>query len=162
MAETVDHFERKATFENQSEAELIREKLEQLVSNILILVEKRDKRFQSTLIKSGSVYEGVKVGKPDEFDFMIRLNSLSDKASFHPCQRGEGYVKLGAIDLDEHDWKEFKDEEGLFNPNLPCHHFKKLVNESSSDAEVPEGLQIQRAPTVRNYGYFGIHVLKRS
>lgn len=142
MAEIADHFERKARFENQSEAELIREKLERLVNNILSLVEKRDKRFQSTLIKSGSVYEGVKVGKPDEFDFMIRLNSLTDKASFHPCHKGEGYVKLH---LDEHEWKEFKDEEGFFNPNLLCRHFKKLVNESLSDAEVPDGLRIQRA-----------------
>ena len=142
MAEIVDHFERKARFENQSEAELIREKLEQLVNNILTLVEKRDKRFQITLIKSGSVYEGVKVGKPDEFDFMIRLNSLTDKASFHPCHKGEGYVKLG---LDEYDWKEFRDEEGFFNPNLLCRHFKKLVNESLSDADVPDGLRIQRA-----------------
>ena len=142
MAEIADHFERKSRFENQSEAELIREKLERLVNNILSLVEKRDKRFQSTLIKSGSVYEGVKVGKPDEFDFMIRLNSLTDKASFHRCHKGEGYVKL---ELDEHDWKEFKDEEGFFNPNLLCRHFKKLVNETLSDAEVPDGLRIQRA-----------------
>ena len=142
MAEIVDHFERKAKFENQSEADLIREKLERLVNNILTLVEKRDKRFQSTLIKSGSVYEGVKVGKPNEFDFMIRLNSLSDKALFHPCHKGEGYVKL---QLDEHDWKEFKDEEGFFNPNLLCRHFKKLVNESLSAADVPDGLRIQRA-----------------
>ena len=60
MAEIVDHFERKQGLRtDQSEAELIREKLERLVSNILTLVEKRDKRFQSTLIKSGSVYEGV-------------------------------------------------------------------------------------------------------
>ena len=142
MAEIVDQFERKAKFDNQSEADLIREKLERLVNNILTLVEKRDKRFQSTLIKSGSVYEGVKVGKPNEFDFMIRLNSLSDKALFHPCHKGEGYVKL---QLDEHDWKEFKDEEGFFNPNLLCRHFKKLVNESLSAADVPDGLRIQRA-----------------
>ena len=142
MAEIVDQFERKAKFDNQSEADLIREKLERLVNNILTLVEKRDKRFQSTLIKSGSVYEGVKVGKPNEFDFMIRLNSLSDKALFHPCHKGEGYVKL---QLDEHDWKEFKDEEGFFNPNLLRRHFKKLVNESSSDVQVPNGLRIQRA-----------------
>ncbi|XP_068712037.1 cyclic GMP-AMP synthase-like receptor [Montipora foliosa] len=141
MAEIADHFERKARFVNQSEAKLIREKLERLVINVLSLVEKRDKRFQSSLIKSGSVYEGVKVGKPDEFDFMIRLNLLTDKASFHPCDKGEGYVKL---DLDEYDWREFKDEEGFFNPNLLCRHFKKLVNESSSDAEVPDGLRIQR------------------
>lgn len=142
MAEIADHFERKARFENENEAELIREKLERLVVNILSQVEKRDERFQSTLIKSGSVYERVKVGKPDEFDFMIRINSLTDKASFHPCHKGEGYVKL---DLDEYDWKEFKDDEDFFSPNLLCRHFKKLVNESLCDTEVPEGLRIQRA-----------------
>ena len=91
------------------------------------------------------MYEGVKGGKPNEFEFMIRLNSLTDKASFYPCHKGEGYVKLGAIDLVEHDWKEFKDEEGFFNPNLLCRYFKKLVNESSSEAQVPGGLRIQRA-----------------
>ena len=50
MAEMVERFEEKARFEDESEAELIREKLEQFVTNILAEVEKRDKRFQSTLI----------------------------------------------------------------------------------------------------------------
>ena len=68
-------------------------------------------------------------------DFMIRLTSLTDKVLFHPCHKGEGYVKL---DLDGHDWKEFKDEEGFFSPNILSRHFKKLVNESLSHAEVPD------------------------
>ncbi|XP_078360974.1 cyclic GMP-AMP synthase-like receptor [Oculina patagonica] len=142
MSEIVDHFERKARFEDESEAELIREKLERLVSNILAQVENRDERFQSTLIHSGSVYEGVKVGQPDEFDFMIRVDSLMDKPSFHSCDKGEGYFKLA---LNEHGWKEFNDEQGFFSPNLLRRHFKKLVNESLSDVEVPGGLRIQRA-----------------
>ena len=50
MAEIVERFEKNARFEDESEAELIREKLEQFVTNILAEVEKRDKRFQSTLI----------------------------------------------------------------------------------------------------------------
>ncbi|XP_078361222.1 uncharacterized protein LOC144645507 [Oculina patagonica] len=142
MSEIVDHFERKAKFDDEKEADLIRDKLERLVSNILAQVEKKDKRFQSTLIHSGSVYEGVKVRQPDEFDFMIRIDSLMDKPLFHPCDKGEGYAKLT---LNEHGWMEFNDEQGLFSPNLLCRHFKKLVNESLSDVEVPEGLRIQRA-----------------
>ena len=112
------------------------------MTNILTQVEKRDKRFQSTLVESGSVYEGVKVRQPDEFDFMIRINSLTNKPSLHSCDKGDGYVKLG---LDEQGWEEFKDEKGFFNPNLISRYFKKLVNESLSDAEMPEGLVIQRA-----------------
>ena len=143
MSEIVDHFEKKARFEDESEAELIREKLERLVINILAQVGKRDKRFQSTLIKSGSVYEGVKVGQPDEFDFMIRIDSLTNKPSFHCCDKGEGYVKLS---MNEHGWKEFNDEQNFFNPSQLCRHFKKLVKSISlSDVEVPEGLRIQRA-----------------
>lgn len=82
MCDTVEYFEEEARFEDEDEAELIQEKLERFVINILTEVEKRDKRFQGTLIKSGSVYEGVKVGRPDEFDFMIRIDSLINKPSF--------------------------------------------------------------------------------
>lgn len=141
MCDTVEHFEEKAKFEDEDEAELIQEKLERFAINILTEVEKRDKRFQGTLIKSGSVYEGVKVGRPDEFDFMIRIDSLFNKSSFHPCDKGEGYTKLI---LQEQEWEEFNDDEGFFNPNLLSRFFKKLVNTSLSDAELPEGLVIQR------------------
>ena len=71
MSYIVERFEEKARFINESEAGLIREKLEILVSNIITQVEKHDSRFQSTLVKSGSVYEGTKVREPNEFDFMI-------------------------------------------------------------------------------------------
>ena len=141
MAEIVELFEEKARFKDESEAELIREKLEQFVTNILAEVENRDKRFQSTLIKSGSVYEGAKVCQPDEFDFMIRIDSLTDKPLFRPCDKGEGFVKLF---LDEEGWEEFKDDEGFFNPHMLSRFFKKLVNVSLDDAELPEGLAFQR------------------
>ena len=142
MSRIVEEFERKAGFKDEHEADVIRQKLERLVNNILAQVEKTDRRFQSTLIQSGSVYEGVKVGKPDEFDFMVRINSLTNKPLFHPCEKGDGYAKLT---LDKHEWKEFKDKQGFFSPNLICRHFKRLVNESLKDTEVPEGLSIQRA-----------------
>ena len=45
LAKIVKHFEKQARFEDESEAELIREKLEQFVTNILVEVEIRDKRF---------------------------------------------------------------------------------------------------------------------
>ena len=141
MAEIVEHFEEKTRFEDESEAKLIREKLEQFVTNILAEVGKRDKRFQSTLIKSGSIYEGTKVCQPDEFDFMIRIESLTDKPLFCPCDKGEGYVKLL---LDEEGWEECKDEEGFFNPHMLSRFFKKLVNASLDDAELPEGLAFQQ------------------
>ena len=117
MAEIVEEFERKARFKDEIEADLIREKLETLVISILTKVEQRDERFESTLIQSGSVYEGAKVRQPDEFDFMVKLNSLTNKPSFHQCEKREGYVKLA---LEETEWREFRDEEGFFSPNMVC------------------------------------------
>ena len=142
MSDIFEDFEKRARFEDEDEADLIRQKLEILVGNILKQVEKQDQRFRSTLIKSGSVYEGVKVKKPDEFDFMVKLDSLTNTPLFYPCEKGDGYVKLN---LDDDTWKEFKDEHGFFSPNLLCRHFKKLVNGSLSYVEIPEGLSIRRA-----------------
>ena len=46
--------------------------------------------------------------------------------------------------LDEQEWEEFKDDEGFFNPHMLSRFFKKLVNASLNDAELPEGLTFQR------------------
>lgn len=141
MSEVVEHFQQEARLTDENEAGEIRHKLETLVNNILAEVEKRDKRFQGTVIQSGSVYEGVKVQKPEEFDFMIRINCLTNKPLLHPCDKGDGYVKLA---LNDDRWVEFKDEQGFLSPNLLSGHFKKLVSESLNDTEVPEGLVIRK------------------
>lgn len=141
MSYITENFEEKAKFIDESEADLIREKLEILVSNILTQVEKRDSRFQSTLVKSGSVYEGTKVCEPDEFDFMIRVNSLTNTPFLHPCDKGDGYVKLS---LESREWEDFRDADGFFSPNLLSRFFKRLVSRSLDVIKVPEGLAILR------------------
>ena len=84
----------------------------------------------------------MKVGRPDEFDLTIRIDSLTNKPLFHPCDKGEGHTK--PILDEQAEWEEFKDDKGFFNPNLFSRFFKKLVNASLSDAKLPEGLFIQR------------------
>ena len=66
-------------------------------------MEKHDSRFQSTLVKSGSVYEGTKVREPNEFDFMIQMDSLSNTPLLRPCDKGDGYVKLS---LESREWED--------------------------------------------------------
>nr|XP_058954253.1 uncharacterized protein LOC131781579 [Pocillopora verrucosa] len=141
MSYIVERFEEKAKFINESEAELIREKLEILVRNIVTQVEKHDSRFQSTLVKSGSVYEGTKVREPNEFDFMIQMDSLTNTPLLCPCDKGDGYAKLS---LESREWEDFKDADGFFSPNLLSRFFKKLVNKSLDDIKVPEGLAVLR------------------
>ena len=96
MSYIVERLEEKARFKNESEAELIRERLEILVNNIVTQMEKHDSRFQSTLVKSGSVYEGTKVCEPNEFDFMVKITPLTDKPSIlqSSCAKDDGYVQL--------------------------------------------------------------------
>ena len=141
MHHIVKTFEEKGRFEDDSEADIIRQKLEMLVSSIQVEVAKLDERFQGDLIKSGSVYEGVKVHQPDEFDFMFRIDCLTNKARLSRCENIPGYVRLA---LDDEKWKEFTDEQGFFSPNKLCRHYKKLVNESWRTIDVPEGMAMQK------------------
>ena len=153
MHQTVENFERNARFKDDNEAEIIRQKLERLVSSIQVQVAKRDKRFQSTLIQIGSVYEGVKVHRPDEFDFKVRIDCLTNKSLLYPCENNPGYLRLGQ---DDEKWKEFQDEQGFFNPYKICRHFKRLVNESWSTIDVPEGMAIQEVEQGYIEGPWGV------
>ena len=155
MSYIVERFEEKARFINESEAGLIREKLEILVSNIITQVEKHDSRFQSTLVKSGSVYEGTKVREPNEFDFMIQMDSLSNTPLLRPCDKGDGYVKLS---LESREWEGFRDADGFFSPNLLSRFFKQLVNKSLNDIKIPEGLAVRRTrPLLRESSWWSVY-----
>ena len=134
---------------------MIREKLEILVSNIITQVEKHDSRFQSTLVKSGSVYEGTKVREPNEFDFMIQMDSLSNTPLLRPCDKGDGYVKLS---LENREWEDFRGADGFFSPNLLSRFFKQLVNKSLNDIKIPEGLAVRRTrPSLRESSWWPVY-----
>jgi len=149
----IEDFEKKAKFKDEDEALIIRQKLEQLVSSILTEVTNKDGRLESTLLHCGSVYEGVKVIEPNELDFMVRINLLTNKLSLHPCNSADGYVKLKC---DDARWRQFHDTEGFFNPNKLVAYFKKLVNESWSAIEVPEGLATKEISPDEKEGSWGV------
>ena len=153
MHQIVENFERNARFKDDNEAEIIRQKLVRLVSSIQVQVAKRDKRFQSTLIQIGSVYEGVKVHRPDEFDFKVRIDCLTNKSLLYPCENNPGYLRLAQND---EKWKEFQDEQGFFSPNKLCRHFKRLVNESWSTIDVPKGMAVQEVKQGYMEGPWGV------
>ena len=51
------------------EISLIQRRVRKVIKAILLEVRRENPFFMTTLINSGSFYEGTKVGKPDEFDF---------------------------------------------------------------------------------------------
>ena len=71
------------------EISLIQRRVRKVIKAILLEVRRENPFFTTTLINSGSFYEGTKVGKPDEFDFFIQLDALSspEDVSFEelPC-----------------------------------------------------------------------------
>ena len=59
------------------EISLIQRRVRKVINAILLEVWRENPFFMTTLINSGSFYEGTKVGKPDEFDFFIQLDAFS-------------------------------------------------------------------------------------
>lgn len=67
-----------ATFCSSKEAEDIAHDVESIISHICNNLKTYRMFHNCTLLKTGSTYEGLKIGKPDEFDFMIVLPALAD------------------------------------------------------------------------------------
>ena len=49
----------------------------QFLKVLLLAAEKELPFYKTTLVESGSFYEGTKVGRPDEFDYFVQLDNLS-------------------------------------------------------------------------------------
>ena len=78
----LDHFirdldERKGKLSCCQEVSEIQTSVERFLKTLLEKVEKDLPFYKTTLIKSGSFYEGTKVGKPDEFDYFVQLDNFS-------------------------------------------------------------------------------------
>ncbi|XP_068670348.1 cyclic GMP-AMP synthase-like receptor [Montipora foliosa] len=81
--------ERKGKLRCCEEVSLIQRSVRKVIETILLEVRRENPFYMTTLVNSGSFYEGTKVGKPDEFDFFIQLDafSCSDDIEFYelPC-----------------------------------------------------------------------------
>ncbi|XP_066294260.1 cyclic GMP-AMP synthase-like receptor isoform X1 [Branchiostoma lanceolatum] len=67
----------RAALQDVEETAAIREAVETTVQALARGVARRDARFECEVIPSGSFYEGTKIVKADEFDFMLCLKALS-------------------------------------------------------------------------------------
>ena len=65
----------------RNEVKEIRDNVEKFISKWKQKIAETDARFTGTLLQSGSVYEGTKVGEPDEFDYMLCLERLAPVCS---------------------------------------------------------------------------------
>ena len=69
---------KEAEFDREhEEVKEIEETVRNLVQKIAKTIAQKDPLFQSTILRSGSFYEDLKIEGPNEFDFMICLEELS-------------------------------------------------------------------------------------
>ena len=55
----------------------IQTSVERFLKGLLSVVEEELPFYKTTLVESGSFYEGTKVGQPDEFDYFVQLDNFS-------------------------------------------------------------------------------------
>ena len=88
----------KAPYPNTMEGQAIKSMIENASENFCEYLGKNFLLFRNCqLLKTGSTYEGVKIGKPDEFDFMIEVPSLasSNAVLFHQSLSSNSHGRIG-------------------------------------------------------------------
>jgi hypothetical protein len=105
------------------------------IEKICQYVNEYDSRFQMTIFPTGSTVEGTKVGRPDEFDFVLCLQRLSRYCviqSTEPYHPGYALLKFKNKPVPE-GFLSFSDSEGYFQAlpflNYLFKYIKRALNE---------------------------------
>ena len=81
------------------EIELIRFEVENYIEELVSSLAKLNPLFANSVIRSGSYYEGTRVGLPDEFDFLINLTEFERLTHFvEDADDPSGFGRLYAND----------------------------------------------------------------
>lgn len=85
------------------------------VDELLKLVTEDDNSFNCEVLRTGSAFEGYRIGKPDEFDYMCELKSLSDGRCEILETEEPGFVRVRVKEDCREQWKMFLSEEGFLD-----------------------------------------------
>ena len=107
------------------------------VEEMLKLIAQDDKRFKSDILRTGSAFEGYRISKPDEFDYMCELKSLSDGRCEILETEEPGFVRVRVKEACREEWKMILSEEGFLDAmKLKCFLAKALFAKCSAPALV--------------------------
>lgn len=124
-------------FKTNSEELEIRQIVQHLLTDLLLEMAHIDNRFtDSRLIPSGSGYEGFKMDKPDEFDFLYEFGKVDFilEETIHLIQTNDPcYVKVVVNDIKiQTKWKDFIDDnERLLNASKLRLYIVLLMQQAS-------------------------------
>ena len=148
---------KKADFDREhKEVKKIEKRIRSLVDEISVYIGRKDPLFKNFVIPSGSFYEDLKVEGPDEFDFMICLEQLSNpgvcvtKDILMRPVPDPGYVDVQVSNaVYRNRWKSYISKRGNLKPDVLLKRFKQLIEEAidkrkrSSRDELNEYVDIQ-------------------
>ncbi|XP_062603021.1 uncharacterized protein LOC134264752 [Saccostrea cucullata] len=123
------------------------------VERILKKVGQIDPRFYSTLLPGGSFYDGVKIGRPDEFDFTAKIEKLCSRTEIESrfSQRKKGFVYVVITEpealgefrdffTDAEDDEILKSGEIILSVKKIQRHFSELIDKALGTINVPRVL----------------------
>ena len=103
--------------EHSSEVERVVSEINTLVRNLCTKIAGYDSRFEMSLFSTGSTAEGTKVGRPDEFDFVLcldKLNEITEIVVTKGClETGYACLKFTETPVKE-EYLSFADKDGYF------------------------------------------------
>ncbi|XP_045203203.2 uncharacterized protein LOC123556503 [Mercenaria mercenaria] len=124
------------TLDNYSDVSDIVSAVNQHVRSVCQIVSGYDSRFRISVFPTGSSAEGTKVGPPDEFDFVLCIESLGETCDIETSEfANPGYAKLRFRDNPVHDeYMSFSDTDRYFLA-LPFLHYlfryiRRALNET--------------------------------
>ncbi|XP_052080115.1 uncharacterized protein LOC127718187 [Mytilus californianus] len=119
-----------------SEVDSVTFDVNNLVTSLCTQIGKYDSRFEMSVFPSGSMAEGTKIGRPDEFDFILCLDKLNDITDIVMADNSmkKGFASLKFKNLpDVDEYLPFTDADGYFLPilflRLFFEYLKRALNE---------------------------------
>lgn len=107
------------------------------VEKLLELVADDDHIFDYQILRTGSAFEGYRIGKPDEFDYMCELKSLADDKCEIVETEQPGFVRIQVKEEYREEWTMFLSKEGFLDAmKVKCFLAKRLYEKSSTPALV--------------------------
>ncbi|PFX20922.1 uncharacterized protein LOC111336267 [Stylophora pistillata] len=85
------------------------------VEDLLKLGAEDDGRFTCEILRTGSAFEGYRIGKPDEFDYMCELKSLTEEKCEILVTSDPGFVRVRVKEDYRDEWRMFLSEGGFLD-----------------------------------------------
>ena len=113
------------------------------VEELLNIVAEDDQRFNCEVLRTGSAFEGYRIGKPDEFDYMCELKSLSDDKCEIIQTEEPGFVRVRVKENCREDWKMFLSADGFIDAmKVKCFLAKTLYAKCGSPGVIQKAWKL--------------------